>query len=180
MDLLYRLNLQRRGSMKSIMQSSQGKRAEIGFDTNWDFLESQLYFEEQTQITKVNFIGSQRCKIVPKSLLLMENGDLQVSSYSPCGIKTRAYRTSPFQKISKHENSSFNSEAQSKFPINQHWLIILQTLRRNLQKSTASKSSSTYGSNTTASISTKGPQRHQKYRWSRMKVKSKSRIRSSN
>ena len=58
MDLLYRLNLQRRGSMKSIMQSSQGKRAEIGFDTNWDFLESQLYFEEQTQITKVNFIGS--------------------------------------------------------------------------------------------------------------------------
>ena len=46
MDLLYRLNLQRRGSMKSIMQSSQGKRAEIGFDTNWDFLERQLHFEE--------------------------------------------------------------------------------------------------------------------------------------
>ena len=44
--------------MKSIMQSSQGKRAEIGFDTNGDFRESQLYFEEQTQITKVNFIGS--------------------------------------------------------------------------------------------------------------------------
>ena len=106
--------------MKSIMQSSQGKRAEIGFDTNWDFLESQLYFEEQTQITKVNFIGSQRCKIVPKSLLLMENGDLQVSSYSPCGVKVRAYRTSPFQKISKYENSSFNSETQSKFPINRH------------------------------------------------------------
>ena len=82
--------------MKSIMQSSEGKKAEIGFDTNWDFLESQLFFEEQTQILKVNYIGSQRIKIAPKSLLLLSNGDLHVSSYSPCGVKMRAYTTSPF------------------------------------------------------------------------------------
>jgi len=31
----------------------------------------------------------------------MGNGDLIVSSYASCGIKVRAYTTSPFRKISK-------------------------------------------------------------------------------
>ena len=97
MDLLYRLNLQRRGTMKGIMRSVEdGSKAEIGFDTNWEFLESQMFFEEQTQITKVSFVGSHKCKIMPKSLLLMENGDLLVSSYAANGVKVRAYKTSPF------------------------------------------------------------------------------------
>ena len=47
MDLLYRLNLQRRGSMKGIMKSvTDNTKAEIGFDTNWEFLEAQMHFEE--------------------------------------------------------------------------------------------------------------------------------------
>ena len=62
-----------------------------------------MYFEEQTQITKVSFIGSHKCKIMPKSLLLMDNGDLLVSSYTSSGVKVRAFKTSPFMKISKHD-----------------------------------------------------------------------------
>ena len=57
MDLLYRLNLQRRGSMKGIMRSGTDlSKAEIGLDTNWEFLESQMFFEEQSQINKVSFV----------------------------------------------------------------------------------------------------------------------------
>ena len=88
--------------MKGIMKSvTDGAKAEIGFDTNWEFLESQMFFEEQTFITRVNFVGSHKCKIVPKSLLLTDSGDLLVSSYACSGVKVRSYKTSPFMKISK-------------------------------------------------------------------------------
>ena len=48
MDLLYRLNLQRRGNMKNIMRSKENElhSAESGFDSNWTFLHSKLVFEE--------------------------------------------------------------------------------------------------------------------------------------
>ena len=83
--------------MKGIMKSvTDNSKAEIGFDTNWEFIESQMHFEEQSHITEVNFVGSHKCKIFPKSILLTDSGDLLVSSYSACGIKVRAYKTSPF------------------------------------------------------------------------------------
>ena len=52
-DLLYRLNLQRRGNMKTIMRSKENElhTAESGFDSNWTFLQSKLAFEEQKYIT---------------------------------------------------------------------------------------------------------------------------------
>jgi len=47
MELLYRINLQRRGNMKTIMQSRENDllTAESGFDSNWTFLHSKLVFE---------------------------------------------------------------------------------------------------------------------------------------
>ena len=104
MDLLYRLNLQRRGNMKNIMRSKENElhSAESGFDSNWTFLHSKLVFEEQKYIGSVNLVSSHSCKIMPKNLHLMPNGDLIVSSYAASGIRMRAFKTSPFRKISKH------------------------------------------------------------------------------
>ena len=86
-----------------MVSRTDGTKGEIGFDTNWEFIESQMFFEDQSKITKVNFVGSHKCKILPKSLLLMDNGDLLVSSYASNGVKIRAYKTSPFVKISKYD-----------------------------------------------------------------------------
>ena len=105
MDLLYRLNLQRRGNMKNIMRSKENQllTAESGFDSNWTFLHSKLVFEEQTYMCEVRLVASHRCKIVPKSVRELQNGDLVVSSYAGCGVRVRAYHREPFRKISKHE-----------------------------------------------------------------------------
>ena len=91
--------------MKTIMQSKDNEllTAESGFDSNWTFLQSKLNFEEQKYVGAVNLVGSHACKIMPKNMLMMPNGDLIVSSYASCGIRLRAFKTSPFKKISKQE-----------------------------------------------------------------------------
>ena len=50
MDLLYRLNLQRRGVMKNVVRSRSDDamiRIESGFDTQWDFIKSKLNFPDE-------------------------------------------------------------------------------------------------------------------------------------
>ena len=92
--------------MKTIMRSkeNEAQTAESGFDSNWTFLHSKMVFEPQSFIKDVSLVGSHRCKIAPKSLKLVANGtDLIVTSYAIQGVKTRAYKTSPFRKISKSE-----------------------------------------------------------------------------
>ncbi len=59
-----------------------GGKAEMGFDTNWIAIFSRMYLPKDKQITEVFLVGSQPCKILPKSLLLLDNGNLVVSSYS--------------------------------------------------------------------------------------------------
>jgi len=54
----------------------------MGFDTNWIAIFSRMYLPKDKQITEVFLVGSQPCKILPKSLLLLDNGNLVVSSYS--------------------------------------------------------------------------------------------------
>lgn len=65
MDLLYRLNLQRRGNMRNIMKSSENEllTAESGFDSNWTFLQSKLVFEKQKYFESVSQVGSHKCGI---------------------------------------------------------------------------------------------------------------------
>lgn len=89
--------------MKNIMRSSDNElhTAESGFDSNWTFIHSKLVFEEQKYIGAVSLVSSYPCKIMPKNLHLMPNGDLIVSSYASSGIRIRAFTTSPFRKISK-------------------------------------------------------------------------------
>ena len=98
MDLLYRLNLQRRGNTKNIMRCSDNPnlRAESGFDTNWTFLHSRLCYEEQKYFGAVTYLGGYKCKILPKNLILLENGDLIASCYASNGIRVKAFSTSPF------------------------------------------------------------------------------------
>lgn len=110
-DLIYRLNLQRRGNQRGILG---GGKAEMGFDTNWIAIFSRMYLPKDKQMTEVQQVGSQLCKIHPKSMVLLDNGDLIVSSYSSQGVKIRAFTTSPFCKISKGAGTKrINSLSQS-------------------------------------------------------------------
>lgn len=54
----------------------------MGFDTNWIGIFSRMYLPKDRQLTDVHLLGAQPCKILPKSLLLLDNGELVVSSYS--------------------------------------------------------------------------------------------------
>jgi len=91
--------------MRNIMKSSQNEllTAESGFDSNWTFLQSKLVFEKQKYFESVSQVGSHKCGIQPKNLLLMPNSDLIVSSYHANGVKVRAFTASPFRKISKQD-----------------------------------------------------------------------------
>ena len=101
--------------MRNIMHSSENESltVESGFDSNWTFLQSKLVFEKQKYVESVTQVGSLRCGIQPKNLLLMANSDLVVSSYHQCGVKIRAYTTSPFRKISKQDYEMYWLEYQN-------------------------------------------------------------------
>jgi len=82
----------------------------MGFDTNWIAIFSRMYLPKDKQITEVFLVGSQPCKILPKSLLLLDNGNLVVSSYSSQGVKIRIFKTKPFIKLRKGKKQESQSQ----------------------------------------------------------------------
>ena len=100
--------------MRTVMRSQSNEKltAESGFDSNWTFLHSKMVFEPQSFIKDVTLVASQRCKISPRNLHLLDNGDLLVSSYATCGVKIRVKTTSPFRKLSKKDVSMSAHEYQ--------------------------------------------------------------------
>ena len=99
-----------------------GGKAEMGFDTNWIALFSRMYLPKDKQLTEVELVGSHPCKILPKSMILMENDDLIVSSYSAQGVKLRMFTTHPFCKISKgYRNNRAESFSQTNLATASGW-----------------------------------------------------------